>query len=166
VASSALQIERVCALFSLIQEFVNTETIKPELAAAELQPLIEGVVNGVDLLFKEGGMRLIVTVPKQCDPVLIDRARTASSLSRILLIAHSISRSQDTIELVATPGTDTVQVEVRISSSSMSAMPAEARISMAVEEANFESQNANFSWNLRPFGVQIELQKVQAVNHG
>jgi hypothetical protein len=83
-----------------------------------------------------------------------------------LLIAHSISRSQDKIELVATPGTDTVQVEVRISSSSMSAMPAEARISMAVEEANFESQNANFSWNLRPFGVQIELQKVQAVNHG
>jgi hypothetical protein len=37
-------------------------------------------------------------------------------------------------------------------------MNAETSISMAFAEANIRSQKADFSWSLKPFSVQIELQ--------
>jgi hypothetical protein len=80
-------------------------------------------------------------------------------LSTVLLIAHAVSHPQDTVELIASSSSsNSVQVVVRNLASYVDAMNAEASLSMALAEANIRSQQANFSWSLQPFSVQIELQ--------
>jgi hypothetical protein len=157
-ATSALQVERVCSFFSCLQQLVITESIKPQLCPTPILPLLAYVIDGVNLLYEKDGVSLRSTVPETCQPVLIDRTRTRQALSSVLLIAHGLSRAQDTVEVIAS-SSDVVRIVVRNVKSSVNAMDAETSLSMALAEASFRSQQARFSWNLQPFSVQIELQK-------
>jgi len=90
--------------------------------------------------------------------VLIDKTRTLQALSTVLLIAHAVSRPQDTVELIASSSSsNTVRVVVQNLTSKVDAMNAETSLSMAFAEANIRSQQADFSWSLKPFNVQMEL---------
>jgi hypothetical protein len=159
-ANSTLEVERVCTLFSCLQQFVSIESIKPQLSEEPISPLLANLVDGVKLLFEEDGMFLNSMVPDTCKPVLINRARTLQALSSALLVAHAVSRPQETVELIASPSsTDAVLVVVRNMHSNVDALNAEQSLSMALAEANMRSQQASFCWNLQPFNVQIELPR-------
>lgn len=158
VATSAVEVERVCTLFSGLQQLVSLESIQPRLSPTPLLPLLAQVVEGVELLFKADGMFLQPEWPETCPPVLIDSGRAQQALSGVLLVAHAVSRAPDTAELIVFPGLDTVRVVVRNLNSQVGALDGEARLGMAIAEANFSSQRAVFSWSLRPFNVLIQLQ--------
>jgi hypothetical protein len=158
-ASSAVQVQRVCTLFDCLQELVNAESVEPRLSPTSILPLLDQLTDGVNLLFQHDGISLNATLPDTCRPVLIDRARTLQALSRVLLTAHAISTFRETVELIASSSADGVRIVVRNPSSSVDLLNAEASLSMAVAEAKMRSQHAGFSWSLRPFTVQIELQK-------
>ena len=162
MASSAGEVQRVCTLFNCMQQLVIAESIKPPLSATPILPLLEYAADGVNLLFQQNGMSLSTRMPDTCQPVLIDRARTLQALTRVLLIAHTVSGAGETVELIATCSADGVQIVVRNLYSSVAAMNAETSLSMAVAEANIRSQQADFSWSLQPFNVQIELAKAPA----
>lgn len=158
-ASSALEVERVCTLFSCLQQLVSAESIKPHLSETSIQPLIAHVADGVNLLFEDGGMHLRSTVQDTCQPVLLNQARTIQALSSVLLVAHAVSHPQDTVELIASSlSSRTVQIVVRNVNAHISAMNAEQSLSLALAEANIRSQQASLSWSLQPFNVQIEIQ--------
>lgn len=159
VASSALEVERVCTLFTFMQQIVNVMSIKPELSEISLQPLLAHVADGVELLFAEGGMLLRSIASDTCLPVLIDPARTRQALSSVLLIAHALSKPLDTIELIASSTSyGVVRVVVQNVHAYVDAMNAEQSLNMALAEANIRSQQASLSWSLQPFSVQIELK--------
>ncbi|MGD0098696.1 MAG: hypothetical protein ABSB60_19635 [Terracidiphilus sp.] len=158
-SSSAKEVERLCTLFSCLQQLVSTESTKPQFSATSISPLLAHVADGVNLLYKEDRISLRSIVAEDCHPVLIDKARTLQALSTILLIAHAVSRPQDTVELIAlTCSSNTVRVVVQNLASYVDAMNAETSVSMAFAEANIRSQQAGFSCSLKPFTVQIELQ--------
>jgi len=157
-SNSAAEVERLSSLFSCLQQLVSTESSKPQLAETSLQPLIEHVRDGVDLLYKEDQISLRSTVSADCGPVLIDKTRTHQALSTVLLIAHAVSRPRDTVELIASSSSNAVRVVVQNLTSHVEAVNAETSLSMAYAEANMRSQQADFSWSLKPFSVQIELQ--------
>jgi signal transduction histidine kinase len=160
VASSAVETQRLCTHFSCLQQLVSTESVKPHLSETPILPLLEHVADGVNLLFEEDGIFLRSIVSDTCQPVFIDRARTLQALSTVLLIAHAVSHPQDTVELIASSSSsNAVRVVVRNLASYVGAMNAEASLSMAFAEANIRSQQAEFSWSLQPFSVQIELQR-------
>jgi hypothetical protein len=138
--------------------------MEPILSPTYLLPMLEKVADGMDMLFENDGIHLSLTLPVTCDSVLIDRERTAQALSSVLLTAHSMSRSGDTVELVASDSLESVLVEVRNSSLNKDMPSAEARVGMAVAEANFQSQQVNYSWSIQPFKVLIELQKAPALH--
>jgi hypothetical protein len=158
-ASSAVEVQRVCALFGSLQQLVMTESIQPELSSTPILPLLAYVVDGVKLLFEQDGMYLNSLFPASCDPVLIHRGRTLQALTRVLLIAHAFSRTGDTIELIASSSSEAMQVVVRNLTASTAAIRPEVILSMAVAEANMRSQRAGFSWSPQPFHVQIELHR-------
>jgi len=164
-ASSAIEVERVCTFFNCLQRLVSTESTKPHLAETSIQALLSHVADGVNLLFKEDGIVLRSTVSDDCQPVLIDKARTLQALSTVLLIAHAVSRPQDTVEVVASSSSNVVRVVVQNLTSYVDAINAETSVSMAFAEANIRSQQADFSWSLRPFSVQIELQGAPLVHY-
>lgn len=157
VATSAVEVERVCTLFSGLQQLVSLESLQPRLSPTPLPPLLAKVVEGVELLFKADGMLLRSQLPPSCPLVLLDSGRAQQALSGVLLVAHAVSRAPDTVELIVYPGSDAVRVVVRNLSSQVEAVDAEARLGMTVAEANFRSQQAALSWSLKPFQVQIEL---------
>jgi hypothetical protein len=158
-ANSAREVERVCALFSCLQQLVMTETIKPDLSATPVLPLLAHVADEVNLLFEEDGMCLNATVPDTCQPVLINSARTLQALTSVLLIVHAVSRAQDTIELIVSLSASAVQVVVRNANPYVGTMNTEASLRMALADANIRSQQGKFSWSPAPFSVQIELPK-------
>lgn len=157
-ASSAVEVQRLCTHFSCLQQLVSTESVKPHLSETPIQPLLEHVADGVNLLFEEDGIFFRSRVSDTCQPVLIDRARTLQALSTVLLIAHAVSHPQDTVELIATSSSSNgVRVVVQNLASYIDTMNVEASVGMAFAEANIRSQHAEFSWSLQPFSVQIEL---------
>ena len=156
-ASSALEVQRVCSLFSCLQQLVMAESIKPQLSPMPILPLLAYAVDGVNLLFQHDGMALSLVVPDACPPVLINQTRTLEALSRMLLVIHRLSVAQDTIDLIASSSPDAVQIVVRNLHLSLSRIDAEASLSIAVAEANMRSQQARLSWNLEPFTVCIDL---------
>ena len=163
-ASSVAEVERVCALFGCLQQFVNTESMKPNLAATPLLPLIVSVIDGVNLLFEKGGMFLRLTAHDVCQPVLIDSARTVQALSSVLLVAFAISRAKDTVQLIASSSPNAVQVVVRNANSYVDPLSVEASLSMALAEASIRSQQGRFTWSLQPFIATIDLDKAPAAH--
>jgi hypothetical protein len=158
-ASSALEVERVCALFSCLQQLVRVGSIEPHLSVAPIPPLLAYVVDGVKLLFDEDGIFLHSMVPDTCPPVQMDRTRTLEALSGVLLIAHAVSVAQETVELIASNSApDVVRVVVRNLHSHFTAINSEQSLSLALAEANIRSQQGTFTWSLDPFNVEIELK--------
>jgi len=159
-ASSAREVERVCIYFSFLQQFVISESVKPQLSPMPIEPLVAYATDGVKLLFGRDGMFLTSMVEDGCRPVLVDRARTLQALSSVLLVAHGVSHVQDTIEVIASSSSPHgVKIVVRNANSGIEAINEEARLSMALAEANMRSQQSTLSWSLKPFGVQIELHE-------
>jgi len=157
-ARSAKEVERVCTLFSCLQQLVSTESIKPQLSEMPILPLLAYAADGVKLLFEKDGIALNSIVPDVCPPVLTNRARTLQALANVLLVAHTVSRAQDTVELIAmSSSSNTVRVVVRNTQLYINAINAEQNLSMALAEANMRTQGADFSWSLQPFNVQIEF---------
>ena len=158
-ASSAAEVKRVCTLFSCLQQLVMAESIKPQLSPIPLLPLLTYAADGVNLLFQQDGISLRSVLPDTCPPVLIHRARTLQALSRVLLIVHGLSRARDTVELIAAASANVVQIVIQNLNLSAAMINAEARLSMAVAEANMRSQQAGLSLSLQPFTVRIELPR-------
>lgn len=158
VASSNMEVERVCALFGFMQQIVSAVSIKPDLLETQLLPLLTHATDGVDLLFERDGMFLRSTASDTCLSALINPARTLQALSSVLLVAHSVSKPLDTIELIASSSSSgVVRVVVQNEHSYVDAMNAEQSLNMALAAANIRSQQASLSWSLQPFSVQIDL---------
>jgi signal transduction histidine kinase len=163
ISNSAVEVERVCGLFSCLQQLVKVESTTPVLSAVSIRALLEEVAGGVNLIFEKEGMFLHTTVSDDCEPVLIDRTRTIQALSTVLLIVLKVSRPTDTIELAASSASpDVARVIVRNSRSDAGTLTSEARLRMALAEANILSQHSSFSWKLQPFNVQMELRGASA----
>jgi hypothetical protein len=163
-ASSAAEVQRVCTLFSCLQQLVMAESIKPRLSPTPLLPLLAYAVDGVNLLFQQDGISLRSVLPDTCPPALIHRARTLQALSRVLLIVHGLSRAQDTVELIASASANAVQIVIQNLNLSAAMINPEARLSMAVAEANMRSQQAGLSLSLQPFTVCIELPRAPSAD--
>ncbi len=157
-ATTAIEVERVCTLFSCLQQLVSIECVKPHLIPTAALPLLAQAVDGVNLLFVEDGMSLNALLPEACPPVIIDTSRTQQALSSVLLVAHGVSRGPDTVELIASTSGDALRVVIRNLNSRVDCLNAEARLSMAMAGANIRSQRGDLSWTMRPFTVQIEFQ--------
>ena len=56
VASSTMEVERVCKLFTFMQQLVSAASVKPELFETPILPLLGRVTDGVELLFANDGM--------------------------------------------------------------------------------------------------------------
>jgi hypothetical protein len=161
--TSALEVERACALFSYLQQLVFTESAEPQTSATPIVALVADAADGVNLLFENDGMIVSLMMPDRCQPVLINRERTFQALSSVLLIAQSVSCAHDTVQLaVSSSSSNVVRVVVRNVKSFVGAMSAEASLNMALAEANIRSQQGSLSWSLQPFSVQIELPGVSS----
>ena len=156
--SSAVEVERVCNLFSLLQLLVNAECVKPHLAATPLLPLLADAADGVALLFEQGRVCLKTNFAESCHPVLIDSKKTLQAFSNILLVAYSVSRAGDTVELTSSASVDGVRVTVQNPASESDTFTAEVQLSMHLAEANISHQNGNLTWTLKPFHVDFDLR--------
>jgi hypothetical protein len=160
VSSSAIEVERVCAHFSYLQELVSAESIEPELLATPLLQILANAIEGVDLLFRESGISIRSTVPDACQTVAINPKRTLAALSSVLLISHAVSHLGDTVEaVVSVDSPDSVQVVLLNKNAHRASLNTDEGLSMALAEANVRSQGATMSWSLEPFTVLFAFSK-------
>ena len=155
--NSAKEVERICTLFSYMQQLVINEGVKPRIAETEIISLIDDVTDGLDLLFRDSEMELKIVLPDVCSTVVIDSVRTRQALSSVMLIAHAISNTGDTIELTASSSSHSVQIVVTNSHRNPSILNAEGRLGMALAETNILKQQGSFQYGLNPFYVCVEL---------
>jgi hypothetical protein len=157
--SSSEEVQRVCTLFSYLQDLIVAESIRPKLSATAILPLLASAAEGVRLLFHKQEIILSSTVPETCPLVLINGPRTLRALSSVLLTVHALSSVRDHVEIIASTSSHGTQIVVRNLNLSVASTSAEARLSMAAAEANIRSQQAGFAFNQRPFHVLIDLPK-------
>ena len=158
------EVQRVCKLFSYLQELIIAESIKPHLSSTAILPLLVSAVEAVHLLFLRDGVVLGSTLPESAPLVLINGPRTLRALSCVLLTVHALSSAGDHVELIASPSINGMQVLVRNFSLSTTTTNPEARLTMAAAEANLRSQQAGFAWSHQPFSVLIDLPKAPLVH--
>jgi hypothetical protein len=159
-ASSAIEIQRVCTLFSSLQQMVMAECIKPQLTPSPVLPLLTYVAEGVELLFRESSIPFHCVLPDSCPPALINHSRTTQALSRVLLVVHGLSTGGGgPVELAATSSAEAVHIVVSSHRTSKNAISPENSLSLAVAEANMRSQQAGYSMTLQPFAVHIDLPR-------
>jgi hypothetical protein len=156
-ASSAVEVQRVCTLFSGLQQLIMAESIKPQLSPEPILPLLAYAVEGVDLVFQQNGITLSLVAPDTCPPVLINRGSTLQALSRVLLVVLELSAAQDLVEVSASSSTNAVQIVVRHLHLTVAGMNPEASLSLAIAEADMRSQQASLTLSLQPFTVRIDL---------
>jgi signal transduction histidine kinase len=157
--SSAVQVQRVCTLFRHLQQLLLVQSTEPTVLPVSVLPLLTHVVEGVELVFREAGVALSMSIPESCPPVLIDGPRTIRALTSLLVIASQISHATDTVDLILTSTSDFLQIVIRNLRSQIKELDAEASLSLAVAEANMRTQEAVFSLSLQPFRVRIELPR-------
>src|ERR1700748_715737 len=88
IASSALEVQRVCSIFHCLQQLVMAES-EPMVMPIPVVPLLEEAVDGVRLLFETVALQTQWT---GAAPVaLLHRQRTIHALSRVLLAAHAMA---------------------------------------------------------------------------
>lgn len=162
---SAVEVERVCAMFRCMQQLVNLEAAVPQLASMPLQPVLAEAVEGVELLFEEDEIALRCSVPPECDSVLIDKRRTLQALSSVLMTAHAVSRPADTVEATVTSREHGISVVVQNASARPEGIMAEWSLNMTLAEANLRSQSAGFTWSPSPFYAQIDFRKASSLHY-
>jgi hypothetical protein len=150
IASSALEVQRVCTIFHALQQLVMAET-EPLVMPMPIVPVLEEVVEGVHLLFENDHIPLRTQWPQPSPISRIHRQRTLHALSRILLVAHTLATANSEVELEAAGQA----IKIRVPQSR--ALTAENTLSLAIAAANLRSQHARFSHRLQPFEVEIEL---------
>jgi hypothetical protein len=159
-ASSAVEIQRVCTLFSSLQQMVMAECIKPQLTPSPILPLLTHVVEGVELLFRESSIPFHCVLPDSCPPALINGSRTTQALSRVLLVVHRLSTGGGgPVELAASSSANAIHIAISSHRTAAGAITPESSLSLAVAEANMRSQQAGYSMTLQPFTVRIDLPR-------
>ena len=154
---SANEVERLCSLFSYMQQLITIEASKSKILPEQITALLSHVIEGIELIFKESGMHLLCAMPISCPDILIDGCRTRQALSSVLQVVHSISSISDTIEIVPTCSSEMVSVTVTNLQSFVPTLKTEALFHLALAEANIRSQDGRFTWRLQPFSAEIEL---------
>lgn len=167
IGSSAVEVERLCSLFHRLQDLVFTESIKPELSATSILPLLASAADRDIQLFEANRIALRSILPDSCPPVLINSARTLQALSQTLLIAHSFSQPGQTVEIAAhCEPSHRVRVLVRNLDAYVGTAKAETRLSMALAASIMRSQRATMTWSLEPLTAIIEFQEASAEVQG
>lgn len=159
------EVERVCAMFNSMQQLVHTEAAAPHLLAASLLSLLESSIEDVSLLFVDNGITLATKFPAECASVLIDSARTRRAVSTILMLAHEVSHTADSVEFIVTSRPGAIHLTIRNCNADVSCMSGEFKLAMALAEASIRTQQAGFSWHSAPFTVEIELPKAPALDY-
>jgi hypothetical protein len=161
-ASSAVEIQRVCTLFSCLQQLVMAECIQPQLTATPILPLLTHVAEGVNLLFQHDSIPFSWVPPDTCPAALINSSRTTQALSRLLQVVHGLSSARHPVELLASSSAEAVHILVRSQKMSVTVINPETSLSLAVAEANIRSQHAGFSLTLQPFTARIDLPRASS----
>ena len=163
---SAKEVERLCLLFSYLQQFVLTESIPAESEIEDVPRLLMHAVEGVDVLFAEAGVGLamydIERLPRFS---LLDSSRFEQALSAILLVVLDKATRGDEVGVARSQHGTSVQIYLRqapAATAATAAMAADARLSMALAAASLRSQGSELTWQEHPFTAQIAFPITQS----
>ena len=153
----AAQVERVCSLFTCMQQIINADSVRPLLVATSIVPLLTYVSDGIQLLFEEDRIILKSTIQGDLVDVLVDRERTLQALTSIMLLIHGVSKVEETVELEVSNSFDQIHIVIQNRRAYVDSLSAEANLRMSLAETNIRSQGGEFSCYLKPLNVRIDL---------
>ncbi len=158
VRRSSKEVERLCLLFSYLQQFVAVESAKAEPEVEPLRGLLRHTLEGVDLLFAKAGVALICRQAEDAALyVRVDSSRVEQALCAILLVVLGSAGRGDNVVVSATARGAHVEIVVEPALAAAAAMMAETRLRMALAQANLRSQSASMTWNEDSLAVKISL---------
>lgn len=159
VRISAGEVQRVCNYFNLLKQFVQVERARPELVPLPLEALLREAVEGLSLVFQDGGIKLQLDGTDTSAYVLVHQPRIRQAFSGVLLLERALAAPGDTVELVVTPFENVVKVSFRNVQPAVRTLNEEMSLKLALVEANVRSQNGVLHWDLEPLTVDIELKR-------
>ena len=152
---SAGQVERLCTLFNYLQEIVLAETCETKLAEISVSEVLEHVVDGVELWFRDTGLILESAPVDRALLVLADKAKLSQAISSLALLTHGLSKPGETITMSTIPGPDRTQISIVNTDADVSNLSAEARLALALVETNIRKQHGTFTYSTQPLELCV-----------
>lgn len=154
---SARQVARTCAMFSSLQDLVETQLIEAQRVQFDLWRLLTPLIEDQRRILGASGVGLVVTRADPQAPIRGDASRTEHALAAVLRLAGSVSGRGDVIELRAVRNEDYLELTFENTHSHGKRMDSSDRLSLAVAEANILSQNGRYAAVEDPFCVSLAL---------
>ncbi len=154
---SAAQVERLCTLFNYLQEIVLAETGEPKLSSFPLRDVLESVVDGVDLWFRDAGITLALHFEQPSDIIFADKARLTQAISSLAVLMHGLSKSGDTVTFTAIPEGDSTEIRFANGKSEGTSLDAETRLRLALIETNVRKQRGAFLLQADPLEFRLRV---------
>jgi len=161
---SASQVERLCTLFNYLQEIVLAETTEPKLSKFPVSEVLESVVDGVDLWFRDAGITLAIQTDEVYDVILADRVKLSQTISSLAVLMHGLSKSGDSVTLTARPESSCTEIRFANSNVEGANLNAESRLRLALVETNVRKQHGTFVLHAEPFELRLRVPNAPITN--
>lgn len=162
ISRSAVEMERVGSLFSILRQLIAIERFTPELEHLSSSDLIAESVDGVFRLFEERDIRLEIK-PEGSYSVMAHRKRALQSLSVSLLAACALSKPGHMVEIGARRSSQAVSIDIQNPLLSLNHLDAHNKLIIAMVESSIRSQRGKLVHELRPFAVRFRFKKAPSM---
>lgn len=162
--ASTEQVERLCALFQGMQELLAAARNPACCADMDFSKLLTSLAKAQEEILGAFGVKVTIAVQGSIPAMFGDFERALHALSATLKIAALISSNGETVELLVSPGIDSVEFVVQNARPGMKRLDASDRLTVSVAEANIRSQGGAYTVMEDPFRVTLTLltQKIDS----
>lgn len=154
---SAAHVERLCTLFSYLQEIVLAESADSSPMRVPVREVLEHVVDGLELWFQDTGLTLSLEVGEPVTEVLADRAKLSQAISSLVLLAHGQSKPGETVTIKVQTVSSEEEIVVSNALADVNALHAEGRLSLALVETILRRQGGSFAYTLQPLSFHARV---------
>lgn len=162
VFRSAVEIERVGSLFSILRQLIAIERFTPELESLVSSDLIAEAVDGVLRLYEERDIGLDIK-PDGSYAMMAHRKRALQSLSVSLLTACALSKPGQVVEINTRRMSQGVSIDIQNPVLRLKHLDAHNKLIMAMVESSIRSQGGKFGHDLQPFAVRFRFKKAPSM---
>lgn len=154
---SVRQVDRVCSLFTSLQNLVASRLGAADRESLDLKALLTQKVEDTASLFRARGIELALVHANPLPPALGDAQRTEEAISAVLEVALSAASQGDKIEIRTRREGNSVEVIVAGGQERGRSLNSGELLTLAVAKANLLSQHGEYRFSAEPFCVTLAL---------
>jgi hypothetical protein len=151
------QMDRLCDMMADLQGLLDAALYEAQCTATDIWETAEPVLDDMSTFLQDAGMRIEIIRPAQPISAIADASRLEQAIRAALKTAASVSQRDDVIQFEIVPSDDSVELRVQTQGPPGKRLGSTDRLSLALVEANTNSQLGTYLFSEDPLRISIKL---------